>query len=253
MPYRNPTPSIDFGEQIEQFEIEKKDYKRNESVYFAFLDVLGFKQAFNENDDNCAERYKDVFIYFFDLMNSANFMHSTGGLSYAGQTSDSLYFYTDREDYLVEFLKIYSHLSVYAMTQDVFFRGGVAKGNLFLMEEGYRYFGNSVIFAYLLESEISRNPVVAIDEETNNALSIYPEYKYLIMPEKNRYILNPFAFIANNFNLSINANIVEVRPIDINKVYDKISMNKKKFEYDVKNYEKYYFLNELFKPFLTHF
>lgn len=259
--YKNPIPSLDDDSQkaIEkrEFEPEKNDYTFKESVYFAFIDVLGFKKAFDDNrqkddsqkEDHFAEKFRDVFTYYFDLMNSANFMTIGRSLCYAGQTSDSLYFYAEREDFLIEFLKIFSHLNIYAMTKDVFFRGGIAKGNLFF-KENYQFYGESVIYAYLLESEISRNPIIVIDENTYKAItSIFPDSDKLISVRGGRHYIKPFAYLEEEFALEIDQLIKKEikREIDKDLLYKLIKQNKSKFEYDARNYEKYVFLLDEYK------
>lgn len=95
--YTNPIPLVDSLEDIKKYEVESEvvDYTAKRSVYFAFIDVLGFKKTFDDNrlikDDNCADKFRKVFTYYFDLMNSANFsIKPQNPLCYAGQTSDSL-------------------------------------------------------------------------------------------------------------------------------------------------------------------
>ena len=247
--YINPIPSVDSPvlAQTHDATYDLNDYTAKDFVYFAFIDVLGFKKAFDDNhlirNDNCADKFKKVFTYYFDLMNSANFkIKPERPLSYAGQTSDSLYFYTERADILIDFLKIFSHFYVYAMTQDVFFRGGIAKGNLYCKED-YQFYGESVINAYLLESQISRNPIITIDENTYKVLvDIDPECKKLIKLQNERHYLGPFAYLEHGFTLNIDDPSTKIREIDQEKLQKTIEENKSKFEYDSNNYGKYVFL-----------
>lgn len=251
--YTNPIPQVDDPtlQDDMQTEIEPivNDYTPKESVFFAFIDVLGFKKVFDDNrlkgEDNFADKFRDVFTYYFDLMNSANFKN----FCYAGQTSDSLYFYTQREDFLIEFLKIFSHLNIYAMTKDVFFRGGIAKGNLFCKEK-YQFYGESVIYAYLLESEISKYPIIVIDENTYEAISKYPDDKdKLISTRQGRYYIKPFAYLEEEFALDVDQLIEKEikKEIDEDLLYTVLSQNKSKFEYDARNYDKYVFLLNEYK------
>lgn len=248
--YKNPIPSVAFSEKSKEHkgvEFIENDYNAKESVYFAFIDVLGFKKVFDDNrqnnnnlkNDKFAEKFKEVFKYYFTLMGSANFADVEK--CYAGQTSDSLYFYTESEVILIEFLKIFSHFNAYAMTQDVFFRGGIAKGNLFY-NQSHQFYGESVIYAYLLESEISKNPIVIIDENTYNAMELSPERSSLVKEQNGRYYLRPFSYLKNRFDLDIKNPSIKVREINPKQVRERIEENKAKFEYDGKNYEKYVFL-----------
>ena len=148
MAYSNPIPDLE--DEIDVLRIDNEyDYMQMDEVYFAFIDVLGFKQTFDDikisREPEIANKYRDVFNYYFALMNAAKFLkngETTG--CYAGQTSDSLYFYTERPDYLMQFIKIFAHFSLYAMSQNVFFRGGIAKGSLYKKAK-YQFYGDSVI------------------------------------------------------------------------------------------------------------
>lgn len=245
MAYVNPEPILD-DDVTEIKEEIVSDYTRMEEVYFAFIDVLGFKKTFDDirisKEDDMAEKYRDVFNYYFELMGEAKFMEkgkSTG--CYAGQTSDSLYFYTDRADFLIEFIKIFSHFNLYAMSKNVFFRGGIAKGNLYKKEK-YQFYGNSVIYAYLMESVISKYPIIVVDEKTNEDMKKISEYESMIACEKGRYHIKPFKYLYEDVALDIVSPIK--REIDVEKIKCNIEANRSLFEYDAKNYEKYVFLKK---------
>lgn len=245
MAYKNPEPIL---EEIEVDLIEENvdDYTRIDEVYFAFIDVLGFKKTFDDikisDEDARADKYRDVFNYYFELMNAARFMEkgkSTG--CYAGQTSDSLYFYTDRPDFLEQFMKIFSHFSLYAMSKNVFFRGGIAKGNLYKKEK-YQFYGDSVIYAYLLESVISKYPIIVIDEKTNEDMKCADEYKKMVDKKNGRYYIKPFVFL--NEEVTLDTDNFNKRDIDEKAIRKNIEDNRHLFEYDARNYEKYIFLQE---------
>lgn len=242
MAYSNPIPKInDERPQKDEFEV---DYSPIENVYFAFIDVLGFKKTFDDmkisQNMEIAGKYKQIFNYFFTLMNSSNLMErekDTG--CYAGQTSDSLYFYTNRTDYLLQFIKIFSHFSLYAMSQNVFFRGGIAKGSLFKKKD-YQFFGDSVIGAYLLESNISKNPIVVIDENTHQDMCKETGYSDLVV-NTDRHYIKPFKHIKENILFDI-VDASVIKTIDVKKIEENITANKAAFEYDASNYAKYVFL-----------
>lgn len=245
--YKNPIPKLDkivIGDAGDKRKEDINEYGQGRIVYFAFIDVLGFKKEF----ENGAEKFRKVFMYYSELMGSARFLHGNDSMAcYAGQTSDSLYFYTEREDYLVEFIKIFSYFSAYAMTEDVFFRGGIAKGELFYKERyQYQFFGSSVINAYLMECEIARYPRIMVDTNTYEAIVGTGEGKKLVKPDivEGRYYLKPFAYFENELELDIEDIELTKGTIDIEKVYQKILYNKGKFEYDARNYEKYAFLKK---------
>lgn len=249
MPYKNPIPQLD-NETKNIINESESDYTPMNEVYFAFIDVLGFKKTFDNikisKEENVAQKYQNVFNYYFSLMNVAKFMErgkSTG--CYAGQTSDSLYFYTERTDYLLQFLKIFSHFNLYAMSQDVFFRGGIAKGKLYKKEK-YQFYGDCVIGAYLLESNISKNPIVIIDEKTHSDMSGISEYDKLICTDKGRHYIKPFEYLHKRWNLDIEENFI-LNKIDNGQIKANIQENKNAFEYDANTYSKYMFLLEEFK------
>lgn len=245
MAYENPEPRLD--DIVTDFNKEiVPDYTRMDEVYFAFIDVLGFKKTFDDmrilKEEDMAEKYRDVFNYYFELMGEARFMERGQSKGcYAGQTSDSLYFYTDRPDFLIEFMKIFSHFNLYAMSKDVFFRGGIAKGNLYKKEK-YQFYGNSVIYAYLMESVISKYPIVVIDEKTNEEMKKMPDYESMISLKNGRYYIKPFKFLYDDVILDTMSPIK--REIDADKIKYIIGTNRSLFEYDAKNYEKYVFLQK---------
>ena len=235
MSYINPTPDLDENNIIDTVDYET-DYVQLNKVYFAFIDVLGFKKTFDDmkisqkNED--AEKYRDVFNYYFSLMNAADFMTSgkhTG--CYAGQTSDSLYFYTNRTDYLMQFIKIFSHFSLYAMSKNVFFRGGIAKGVLYQKEQ-YQFYGDSVIGAYLLENNISKNPIIIVDEKTNKDMEAVVGYKGIVTVSKDgmRHYIKPFNSLKQGdaIALDIDANF-KIRDIDEIAKKNYIKRNKELF------------------------
>lgn len=244
MAYENPIPDLEDELDISRTEREP-DYVQMEEVYFAFIDVLGFKKTFDDNkiskEPDIAAKYRDVFNYYFALMNAAKFMEkgkSTG--CYAGQTSDSLYFYTERPDYLMQFIKIFSHFSLYAMSQDVFFRGGIAKGSLYKKEK-YQFFGDSVIGAYLIESNISKNPIIMIDEKTHSDMKGIVGYEELVDTYNNRHYIKPFEFLYKKIALDIDDKFI-LNEISSEQIELNIRNNKNAFEYDANNFSKYVFL-----------
>lgn len=240
--YTNPVPSLD-AEEID-FVPTINEYTPIESVYFAFIDVLGFTQAFVDNrlrdNDEITDKFKRVFIYYSELMMTVDRLGKRiGAVSYAGQTSDSLYFYTNDPSHLVDFLKIFSHINVFAMSNDVFFRGGIANGNLYYKEK-YQFYGDSVILAYSLEKQISKYPRIVIDEKTYKAIKTHPDCEKLVVNSKDRYYLLPFACFDNSFDLGLPKK--ELKEVKKEEACSVIEENITKFEYDAKTYEKYLFL-----------
>lgn len=253
--YKNPKPVLD----DDRLELEKEsiygeasaEYKKVDNIYFAYIDVLGFKQTFDENRKNTrspfARKYERAFQYYSFLMNRAKFVTQNNYCN-AGQTSDSLYFYTDRIDFMIKFIRLYSHFSLYAMTENVFFRGGIAKGNLFISQP-HQFYGDSVIKAYLLENSIAKYPHVAIDEQTYKELSKNKDAVGMIECDNGRNYIKPFIYIdLEELRQLIDAGEDSIHNIDITqweKIGAKIRYNKRRFEFDDKNYLKYnYLLNQ---------
>ncbi len=241
MAYKNPIPSFEESTDLSDF---KSEYTSLEPVYFAFIDALGFKKTFDDikisNKFDDIEKYKDVFGYYFEIMYSTRLMREGMEACYAGQTSDSLYFYTVRTDYLLDFIKIYSHFSLYAMSKNVFFRGGIAKGKLFRKRD-YQFYGDCVIGAYLLESNVSKLPRILIDERTNTDLLMEDGYKNLIGDTENgRNVISPFSMINKPIDYLIEREVL--REIDYDEIEKNIEANIKAYEFVPGLYEKYAYL-----------
>lgn len=262
MAFQNPHPVLyDDSMQrnvVDTTEPDIAEYSRNENVYFAFIDVLGFKQTFDENRENpgqeFAEKYAKTFQYYSHLINliinKSTFMESEKPVTYgAGQTSDSLYFYTTRLDYLVNFIHLYSHFSLYAMSEGVFFRGGIAKGSLFV-NQPYQFYGDSVIKAYLLESSIAKYPRLALDQITYEDLQ-NTKASMNTHSKNGRCYICPFAKMNfSEFLKTVGLEESEVRQIDKKtweKIGEEIKKNKARFEFDEHNFQKYNYLLEEFE------
>ena len=259
--FKNEEPNLP---DIMLSEPENSIYKPIDNVYFVFIDVLGFKYTYDiwqiqnkdsfEDADKLINKYREVFNYYFELMFSARFMQSKK-CCYAGQTSDSLYFYTERIDYLIDFIKIFSVFNRYAMSKDVFFRGGIAQGQLF-RNKPYQFYGDSVIHAYLLESEIAQKPTVYFDVQTGRFL--YEKFdksediidKSIVGKEKDsRYFLKPFNLVSNDDIKGLFDSGINLRQVSNEGIKDTIAMNKERFEYQPKTYMKYIFLENEFTEY----
>lgn len=224
-------------------ESEYSEYTQNKEVLFAFIDVLGFKQTFDDikisNNMESSKKFNDVFAYYFELLENATFYNSKE--CYAGQTSDTLYFYTQNAGLMLEFIKLFLEFSLYAMTKDVFFRGGIAKGDLYRKEK-YQFYGDCIIGAYLLESEISKNPIITIDRKTDEALSEFEEYKKMVKTSNDRKYLNPFALIGDDSIVIQLKNPKALREYSINEIEEQIEKNCNGHEFIDNTYRKYQFL-----------
>ena len=257
MAYTNPVPSLPSDDSGKKIALNRsvfiENYDFHSSVYFAYIDVLGFKQAFDDNRKDpkkqFAEAYKDVFKYYGQLLRDANIVQAE--FSTAGQTSDSLYYYTDRIDFVAEFIKIYLHFSLYAMSKDVFFRGGIANGCLFV-DAPHQFYGDCVIKAYLLEEKISRFPRIALDQKTFSDLQEIDDVRDMLISDKNtgRFYLNPFVCVKESELVSItNLDNSQIQPIERGIILSNIEKGRDRFEFDDNNYQKYQYLYEKFRTF----
>ena len=270
MPNVTPTIHDDIG-QSQGLENAADGEKYNNytfygDVFFAFIDVLGFKKAFEEKaiissyiepekeTSVQAPAYDKVFELFFDLINNSNFYNSTEARDrYAGQTSDTIYFYTRHPNILLDFLKIFSYLNLYAMSLGIFFRGGVSHGGLYV-NQPHQFYGDSVINAYQFESDIAKNPILLIDDFTTKELTKLKEYPsdFIIGTGNKRNYLDPFAFWSGNYKLgSLVQNIesIDIRPEMIERI---LNEKKMKHEYDARNYDKYIFLINEFERIMKN-
>lgn len=244
--YKNPSPSLPGEKEIEK---QAENYENDIYVYFIFIDVLGFKDDYSSKErKKPGEKYKDLYMHYFDLLNSSELLKDQD-FTYAGQMSDSLYFYTDRPDFLIEYIKFYSYFSLYAMQKKVFLRGGIAYGSL-VKKKSYQVFGESIIKAYLLENEISNVPIVSIDKYTCTRIKEFldkSQYEMLVYEDTNnkRYCLKPFYFLRQPECLKLTSfNRCTLEEIRRDNILVQINKQLQYFEYDVKVYPKYVYLHK---------
>lgn len=243
--YINPIPTLDKisvgNKNLDNN--EENTYENRNRVFFAFIDALGFKNDYKEKDSI----FNEVFSRYFDLVSAIDYPKDDW---YAGQTSDSLYFYTGRQDCLVEFIKIFSYFNLYAMSKNIFFRGGIACGDL-SYKENHQFYGQSVINAYLLESSVAHYPRVMIDKCTYDEIKEDTKKLNLVKKDEtniDRYYLSIFSYLNKEPDFEIKNSdykYVKIETYDIEKV---IRNNMKKYECDEKTYNKYsYLIKELDK------
>jgi hypothetical protein len=253
--YKNATPVV--PSTLQGLKSESDKYLHSENVFFVFIDILGFKDDYlNAKADKIKKKFSDFFEHYFEMLAHSKIIDDyTPFEGYAGQTSDSLFFYTYRIDYLIEYLKFYTYFSLYAMQNEIFLRGGVAKETL-VTSQKYQFFGPSVINAYLLESEISKYPVVTIDKTTFDEIIkvISSDTSALLINSdkaKKRYYLQPFYYLAQQRCLSSTSFeesfAEEINKEKINRVLCKQLTT---YEYNDKIYPKYVFLKNEFDKIL---
>ena len=87
--------------------------------------------------------------------------------------SDNILFfapYEDETDKCNLYMNLFYGLSAFLVQyekKDLFFRGGIAEGNLFYDEKLHFVFGSGLVKAYKLESEVAKYPRIVIDKELN--------------------------------------------------------------------------------------
>lgn len=247
-----------------QQNVEQKVYNDMGDVYFAFIDVLGFKYMYErlqvstqgqgdiENDPGI--KFKKVFSYYFQIMNKLRFI-SEDADTYAGQTSDSLYFYTKKIEFLFGFINVFTLFNQYAMSQDVFFRGGIAQGKLF-MKAKHQFYGDSVIKAYLLESVVAQNPVIYVDHKTANDIYHFSEKNGICSKQESiiyedvnnqRYYLKPFYKPHFEDYIEYLSETIDFKPVAFADIQEILKKNKIIFEYHPKTFCKYTFLEKELK------
>lgn len=243
MDYQNPSVSVPQPPNKKSSSIKDelgKKYQEMDPAYFVFIDALGFKETFHNND----RAFRQVFEYFNSLMDQMRCLRNDGKNCYAGQTSDSLYFYTSKLNYLNDFLNVFLHFNVYAMSKGVFFRGGIAKGKLYY-NEPYQFYGNCVINSFLLEDKISKFPRITIDKQTISDLKeTVKEWRF--DDDKHRSYLNPFSRKAmDDISDYLTPPVPNLQTVNIDlikSVKKVIQQNIKQYEFDDTTCQKYWYL-----------
>lgn len=246
MEYKNPSVSLPDVQKVKKNKLPDIGTKYNEidNAYFVFIDVLGFKDTFTKS--GVQNNIRKVFEYFNLLVSNMRFLQDKESFCYAGQTSDSLYFYTDNLSYLTRFINIFMHFNIFAMSQKVFFRGGISTGNL-LVSKPYQFFGDSVIKSYSLEENIAKFPRIAIDKATRNKFRTVPEgWEFEEDAQSDRVYLNPFSkAVTKNITDDLGTTDVELYDINLDLILDvqkKIVSSKNEHEFNDNLYRKYSYL-----------
>lgn len=245
MAYKNPTvelPQTNILKKNKALSKPLQKYEELDSTYFVFIDVLGFKETFNKKK----HIIREVFEYFNYLVSHMKCIVDGSGNCYAGQTSDSLYFYTTNLNYLINFVNVFLHFNMYAMSKNIFFRGGISKGTLFV-NEPHQFYGECVIHSFLLEENIAQNPTIAIDKKTKKDLTGKTNF-WLFDNNPHRNFLNIFSPIvthdAKDFLGDPLANCIDVNMDLIKQIRSNIVKNIDDLELNDKNYKKYCYLLE---------
>lgn len=147
-----------------------------------FLDILGYSnivtscrsvQAENEYLDKIYGLMSNLSEYIEKW--NVGVDQQNGGLRLARFRSllfsDNILFfapYEDETDMINLYMNLLYGLSAFLVQYpkgDIFFRGGIAKGNLFYDEKLHFVFGSGLVKAYSLESGVAVYPRIVIDQE----------------------------------------------------------------------------------------
>lgn len=230
------------------------EYRELSPAYFMFIDVLGFKDTFESSE----KQVKKVFEYFATLINQMQCLDKDSEHCYAGQTSDSLYFYTDKLEYLIGFVNVFLHFNIYAMSNNIYFRGGISKGNLHV-NKPYQFYGDCVINSFKLESDIAKFPRIAVDKSTFDDI----KEKDLLWsfdgegnPEiEKRHYINPFSKIVleeiDCYLGVVGAQYFKNDQKVLKTVGKHLKENVNKYEFSDSTYNKYIYLLNSYNSFMT--
>ena len=147
-----------------------------------FLDILGYSSLITSCKDSHAEnRYLDkvhsIMSNLSEYIEKRNVavdqksdnLHLTRFKSLL--FSDNILFFapyedeTDMQNLYMNLLYGLSAFLIQYVKEDIFFRGGITKGNLFYDEKLHFVFGSGLVNAYLLESKVAKYPRIVIDKE----------------------------------------------------------------------------------------
>ena len=149
-----------------------------------FLDILGYSNLLEECKDNQEENYYLDKIYgimatlskYIEQRHEAidqdnDKLHLTRFKSLV--FSDNILFFApydnevDMENLYMNLLYGISEFLVQYTKENIFFRGGITKGNLYYDEKLHFVFGSGLVKAHYLENKIAKYPRIVIDNDLN--------------------------------------------------------------------------------------
>lgn len=149
-----------------------------------FLDILGYSSLIqscnNKEEENCYLQkihtiMLDLSTYIGQRNASVDQQNNNLHLSRFKSLlfSDNILFFAPYKDE-IDMQNLYMNL-LYGLSEflikytkeDIFFRGGITKGNLFYDEKIHFVFGSGLVRAYSLESEVAKYPRIVIEESLN--------------------------------------------------------------------------------------
>ena len=149
-----------------------------------FLDILGYSNIVtscqDSQDENCyLERIHNLMSSlsaYIERWNS-DIDQQRNSLNLSRFKSLLFFFivfffapYENETDMINLYMNLLYGLSTFLVQyikEDLFFRGGIAKGNLFYDEKLHFVFGSGLVKAYSIESNVAKYPRIVIDQELN--------------------------------------------------------------------------------------
>lgn len=132
-------------------------------VYFAYLDILGYKESLSRDKNLSALDFKEKLLeasLIFNSINSAQYHHR--------EISDSIFIHSSSSS-LVDFLSTIKNIFNHYLSCNLLLRGGVSYGRHF--ENSSITYSLALTDAYLLESQHAIFPRVLIQESVVDAVT----------------------------------------------------------------------------------
>lgn len=158
--------------------------------YVAFLDILGFKECLKNN--SCEE----IYSIFNVLRKKTRKQLNLNGVQIDAYEhikytilSDSIIVYIDAsvDDAFTTLLDVCSNLqrALASRVVPILMRGGIAKGNLFYDSNSNIIYGEGLVKAYLMESNLAKYPRIIFSGDTllagkENAKYTFTEFNSLL-------------------------------------------------------------------------
>lgn len=132
-------------------------YSMETYVYFAYLDVLGYKNFLKIDLENSEMKFKDKLLnafHVFDGVNNAVYRYKA--------VSDSIFLTCNDREKFIDFLELIKKIYVAFIKQGLFLRGGLSYGKHF--ENDRITYSHVLTKAHELADSIAEYPRVVIDE-----------------------------------------------------------------------------------------
>jgi hypothetical protein len=133
-------------------------------AYFAFLDILGYKEQLDVDVKSGTSVFKDGMIRAFRVFDTVN----QSRYSYKA-ISDSIFISCGERDAAQEFLELTREVFVAFLSEKLLIRGGVSFGAHF--QNQFVTYSPVLTKAYVLESQVAQAPRVMVD---GNIVEMFP-------------------------------------------------------------------------------